>query len=228
MKITALELQTSHPAELKAFYTQVLGLPLLSEDDQSFSIKAGYSTLTFRTADTSQKGGYHLAFHLPGHKIQEAAAWIQDRVAFLYEPGATAPVVEHENWQAKSLYFYDPAYNLLEFISHSTTPASSTTFGPEQLTGIAEVGLPVTDVAGFAQELREKFELPRWKSATALFEAVGDAEGLLIVVQAQRPWFPTQNPALPLPMHVVVQTPALNRVAHDSFVIESDQTGIQV
>src|SRR5690606_34273509 len=126
----------------------------------------------------------------------EAAAWLRDRVAFLYAPGAASPVVDHENWQAKALYFYDPEFNLLEFIAHRTTPPSSTTFGPEQLTGIAEVGLPVTDVAGFAQELRERLELPRWKSATALFEAVGDAEGLFIVVQEQRPWFPTQNPAL--------------------------------
>ena len=228
MKITALELHTSQPEELKAFYTQLLGLPLLSEDDESFSVQAGYSTLTFRTGEAAQNGGYHLAFHIPGNGITEAAAWLRDRVAFLYAPGAASPVVVHETWQAKALYFYDPAFNLLEFIAHRSAPASHTPFGPDQLSGIAEVGLPVKGVAAFAQELREEFKLSRWKVADALFEAVGDAEGLFIVVQEQRPWFPTQNPALALPLCVRVQAPGSGRIAHGPFVIESEKTKVQV
>ncbi|SIT93508.1 VOC family protein [Pontibacter indicus] len=228
MKITALELQTDQPEALKTFYTQVLGLPLLSEDGASFSMQAGYSTLTFRAVEAPPRGGYHLAFHIPGDGVSDAATWLQNRVAFLHAPGATSPVVKHESWQAKALYFYDPAFNLLEVIAHRSSPASRLPFGPEQLIGIAEVGLPVKDVAGFAQELRTKFGLPRWKSATALFEAVGDAEGLFIVVQEQRPWFPTQNPAQAMPLRVVVQAPAPGQITQGAFVIEAERELMQV
>ncbi|MDO6390424.1 hypothetical protein Q4E40_09820 [Pontibacter sp. BT731] len=228
MKISSVELQASQPEALQLFYTELLGLPLLSEDEGSFNVRAGYSTLTFRTAGDSQKGGYHLAFHVPGNQLAEAAAWLQERVAFLYAPGADSPVVVHETWQAKALYFYDPAFNLLEFIAHSATPAGHIPFGPTQLLGIAEVGLPVKDVAGFAQELREKLKLPRWKSANALFEAVGDAEGLFIVVQEQRPWFPTQNPAVALPTRVRVQAPVAGQLNQGLFVIEAVRTATKV
>lgn len=228
MKITALELQTSQHEALKAFYSEVLGLPLLSEDEQSFSVQVGYSRLTFQTDGNSQTSGYHLAFHVPGNQMAAAVAWLQDRVAFLYAPGATSPIVVHETWQAKAVYFYDPAFNLLELIAHSTSPANHPPFGPAQLIGIAEVGLPVKEVKKFAQELREKFKLPRWKSATALFEAVGDAEGMFIVVQEQRPWFPTQNPAVALPTHVLVQAPVSGRLNQGPFVIEAERTATQV
>ena len=228
MKITALELQTNMPDELKAFYAEILGLPLLSEDERSFSVQAGYSRLTFQTDGNSQNGGYHLAFHVPGNLMAAAVAWLQDRVAFLYAPGASSPIVVHETSQAEALYFYDPAFNLLEFIAHSTTPTSHAPFGPAQLIGIAEVGLPVKEVTKFALELREKLKLPRWKLATALFEAVGDAEGMFIVVQEQRPWFPTQNPAVALPTHVQVQAPATGRLSQGPFVIEAQRSATQV
>jgi hypothetical protein len=38
-------------------------------------------------------------------------------------------------------------------------------------------------------------------------------------VQEQRPWFPTINPAIPLPMQVEVQAAATNSVHHGSFHI---------
>lgn len=219
MKIISVELHTRQPEELKAFYTETLGLPLLSEEQQAFSVQVGHSTLTFRTNLERPVGGYHLAFNLPGNRIGEAGEWLQDRVAFLYAPGSTSPVVYHEAWQAQALYFYDPELNLLEFISHRTASASLAPFGPEQLIGVAEVGLPVRDVASFAQELREKLQLPRWKPANALFEAAGGPEGMLIVVQEQRPWFPTQNPAQALPLRLSVQAPGKGRIEHSLFEI---------
>lgn len=219
MKIISLALQTRQPERLKAFYTERMGLPLLSEEDNQFSVQAGFSKLTFSTAPDRPEGPYHFAFNIPRNSIREAAEWLQERVAFLYAPGATTPVVQHESWEAYALYFYDPDFNIVELIAHKAAPESHAAFGPEQLIGLAEVGLPAHDVAGFSRELRAKLELPRWKSATAQFEAVGDETGMFIIVQEQRPWFPTQNPALALPTRVEVQTAGTQTVQQGPFVV---------
>ncbi|WP_299701948.1 hypothetical protein [uncultured Pontibacter sp.] len=221
MKIISLALQTSQPEKLKAFYTQTMGLPPLAEAENQFSVQAGFSTITFSTVPERAEGPYHFALNIPSNRIRAAAEWLQDRVAFLHAPGATSPIVQHENWEAYALYFYDPDFNIVELIAHKATPESHAPFGPEQLIGLAEVGLPVTDVAGFSRELREQLELPRWKSATTLFEAIGNEEGMFIVVQEQRPWFPTQNLAMALPTRVEVQTAGTATVQHGPFLIAS-------
>ncbi|MDX5417868.1 MAG: VOC family protein [Hymenobacteraceae bacterium] len=219
MKIISLELQTSQPEKLKTFYTQTLGLPLVAEDDGQFSIQVGFSTITFSTAPNRPEGPYHFAFNIPRNRIVAAAEWLQEKTAFLYAPGATSPVVEHEIWEAKAIYFYDPDFNILELIAHKRAPESLAPFGPEQLIGLAEVGFAVTDVAGFCQELRDKLQLPRWKAATASFEAVGDETGMFVVVQDQRPWFPTQNPAVALPTRVEVQTAGIATIERAHILI---------
>lgn len=228
MKITSLALQTSQPEKLKAFYTEMMGLPLIAEEENQFSVQVGFSTITFSTVPDREAGAYHFAFNIPSNKINEAAVWLQERVAFLHAPGATAPVIQHKNWEANALYFYDPDFNIVELIAHKAAPLSHAPFGPDQFIGLAEVGLPVRDVTGFSQELREKLQLPRWRSATALFEAVGDEGGMFIVVQEQRPWFPTQNPALALPTRVEVQTTGITTVQQGPFLIESVRASTKV
>jgi catechol-2,3-dioxygenase len=219
MKIISLEIETSQLETLKDFYTRVMALPMLSEDEQHVRIQAGFSTITFRQASDRPAGPYHFAFNIPHNKVREATDWLRERVAFLYAPGAVTPVVHHARWEAYALYFYDTDFNILELIAHKAAPATAAPFGPEQILGLAEVGLPVSDVPGFSQQLREQLKLNRWKSATEYFEAVGDEEGMFIVVQEQRPWFPTINPAIPLPMQVEVQAAATNSVRHGAFHI---------
>ncbi|WP_018479025.1 VOC family protein [Pontibacter roseus] len=205
MKILSLEILSTQLQKQQRFYTEVLGLPLLSEDDQQFAVQAGHSTITFRKASAGLDGPYHFAFSIPGDKIEEARAWLHQRVAFLYAPGATSPIVHHELWDAQALYFYDAEFNILEFIAHRSAAPADTPFGPEQLRGIAEVGMTATDVPLFAQQLKGGLHLTRWKSASPLFEAVGDETGMFVVSKEQRPWFPTQNPALPLPARVQIE-----------------------
>ncbi|MFD2247182.1 VOC family protein [Pontibacter ruber] len=207
MKITALELEANLLPRLKKFYTSVLGFPLISEEENYFTVAVGSSTLSFRKATkTSQEGPYHFAFNIPAGKIEEAASWLNNRAAALYQSGSATPVIQHEEWGAQALYFYDPDFNILELISHRNAPTAEGAFDATQILSIAEVGLPVPDVTGCANELKTRLQLQRWKTANDKFEAVGDEEGMFIVVEEQRPWFPTLNQAIPKPMHVTVQT----------------------
>lgn len=219
MKIISLELETSQAETLKDFYTRVLELPVLSEDEQHFRIQAGFSMINFRQVSNRPAGPYHFAFNIPHNKVREATDWLRERVAFLYAPGAVTPVVHHARWEAYALYFYDTDFNILELIARKAAPATAAPFGPEHILGLAEVGLPVSDVPGFSQQLREQLKLNRWKSATEHFEAVGDEEGMFIVVQEQRPWFPTINPAISLPMRIDVEAAGINPIHHGAFYI---------
>ena len=205
MKIVSLELQTSQLDEMKEFYTQVLELPVVSEDAQHLTIQAGFSTITFQVVNTRPSAPYHFAINIPRNKVKEATDWLRDRVAFLYAPGSTVPVVHHEGWGAYALYFYDADFNILELISHQTAPVVEGPFGPKQLIGLAEVGMPVADVPFYAKELKECLGLSRWREGSVEFEAVGNEKGMFIIVREQRPWFPTINPAVALPTRVTVQ-----------------------
>ena len=205
MKIISLELETSQLEKIKAFYTQVLGFAVISEDEQQLTLRAGFSSLTFRQVGNRPAGPYHFAFNIPRNKVQEAREWLHERVAFLYEPGAVTPVVHHAHWNADALYFYDTDFNILELIAHRTSPATDAPFSPEQLIGLAEVGMPSADVQGLARQLKEQLKLRTWKEAYEQFEAVGHEEGMFIVVRERRPWFPTINPAVALPTRVTIQ-----------------------
>jgi catechol-2,3-dioxygenase len=221
MKIVSLELKTGQAQKLKEFYTQVLGLPLLDDDSQHFIIQAGFSTITFQASDEQPAGHYHFAFNIPSNSIQKAAKWLQDHVAFLHGPGASGPVVKHESWEASAIYFYDPDFNIIEFIAHKRAPTSTAPFSSAQIFGLAEVGFPVPDVAAFGKELREKLGLARWKSASAGFEAIGNEAGMFILVEENRPWFPTQNPAVALPTRVEVETNRTVNIRHGALQLLS-------
>jgi len=219
MKIISLELETSQLDKIKEFYAQVLGFAVQSEDEEQLTLQVGFSSLTFRQVNNRPAGPYHFAFNIPRNKIQEATEWLRERVAFLYEPGAVTPVVHHAHWDADALYFYDTDFNILEFIAHRTAPATDTPFGPKQLIGLAEVGMPVADVPFYAKELKEGLGLSRWREASVEFEAVGNEKGMFIIVRERRPWFPTINPAVVLPARVTVQANGAAPLHFGSFHI---------
>jgi catechol-2,3-dioxygenase len=56
---------------------------------------------------------------------------------------------------------------------------------------ISEIGLAVPDVPAAVAALQNTFGLPVFGTAAGEFTPLGDHDGLLIVVQQDRPWFPT-------------------------------------
>jgi catechol 2,3-dioxygenase-like lactoylglutathione lyase family enzyme len=51
MKIKQLHLYTHNPEAELAFYTHTLGFELIAKDSDSFSIRVGWSTLTFSRSE---------------------------------------------------------------------------------------------------------------------------------------------------------------------------------
>ncbi|GAB4395553.1 MAG: hypothetical protein OHK0053_04430 [Microscillaceae bacterium] len=209
MKIQHLELETAAGPEMKHFYTQKLGLPLVEiRKDALFTVRAGNTCLSFyqegyfeaRPAEGTPT--YHFAFNIPQNQLFEAQAWLKQLLIPLC-PFQQREVVNFPNWNAHALYFQDPAGNVLELIArHDLDNAQSDAFGPQSLLSISEVGFPVPNLADFYAALQPRMPLPFYSHISNLetFCALGDAEGLLIVVPLQRAWFPTslRNGIFPL------------------------------
>ena len=196
MKIIKLQLYTSQLQDLKIFYMMVLGFELQNENEGTFTIKAGSTLLEFRWADPTQEASpsYHFAFNIPENQIEDARRWLYSR---------SIPLLQHEendildfpHWNAKALYFLDPANNVVEFIArHDLDNASSANFDASSIVSVCEIGMPVPDVAIMHAQVKDAFDLSHYSKVgnKVNFCPMGDPQGLFIIVRPNRTWLPTE------------------------------------
>jgi catechol-2,3-dioxygenase len=82
---------------------------------------------------------------------------------------------------ARAVYFRDPEQNVVELIARPQAR-------PEL--ALAEVGLPVDEVAAAVDALDRELGLSPYDDWDESFAPLGDDDGLLIVVRVGRGWFP--------------------------------------
>jgi catechol-2,3-dioxygenase len=190
MRIDHLTLRTAHLDTLHTFYAETLGLPLVERRETRFTVQIGHSRLTFDyIADFD--GAYHFAFDVPHNQITEAAQWIESHTPIIPFRGETI-LQSSPRWNAHMVYFHDPAGNILELIARHRQPnASDEPFTVQSLLRISEIGIITDDVAATVTCLVEQLGVGVYDGAgSELFSAVGDEEGLLIVVKQGRIWYP--------------------------------------
>ncbi len=202
MQIKEIHLETHKLQALKTFYTQTLELPMVKEKKQSFTIEAGVSKITFSEATSSKQPLYHFAFNIPENQLAEAKQWLLSRTKLIEKEGRDQ--FRFESWNADSVYFNDPAGNIVEFIArHNLDNASEEEkFSANSILSVSEIGIPVEDVRLFSQHLQQEQEIPLWDGDEKKFAALGDEEGLFIVVPLGRPWLPVGPPAKEFPVTV--------------------------
>lgn len=204
MRILEARLTARGLDELKAFYGGVLGLLVLADDGDLVAFEVGASRLAFAPARNGGEAHYHFAFDVPRNRFAEAKAWLARRVDLLERDGHDE--FEFPSWNASSVYFRDPAGNVVEFIARRNLPNDSKTpFGPGSLLRVSEVGVVVEDVPVAVRGLERDLGLAVWNEPDEEFTTVGDERGLLIVVKSGRPWFPTREAATPHPTVVVAR-----------------------
>jgi catechol-2,3-dioxygenase len=202
MKILEIQLLTNKLEAQKDFYTNLLGLPLISQSANSFTIKAGWSNITFKQDKSAEHPYYHFAFNIPEDKIVESIKWLKRKADVLeYE---NSPLVNFRNWNAESAYFFDLGGNILEFIArHNLKNSAEGDFNSEMILYVSEIGMPVSSTIEFNKVLKEKTGINLWWAVDEkAFSAAGDEQGLLIVVPATRNWFPTNKPSKIFPLTV--------------------------
>ncbi len=200
MQIDRLELQTWDLKEQALFYGETLELDTRIIAGKQLVIRAGATELVFTQADENQHVQYHFAFNIPENQFETAKKWIAMRADLLAdEEGNTT--IDFGNWNAHSLYFKDAAGNILEFIARHDLKNAGQEF---RILSVSEIGLATEDVPLLVKSLQEKTGLLPYKDESAeSFTAVGNADGLFILVKQGRIWYPNSGvPAQLLPVRV--------------------------
>jgi catechol-2,3-dioxygenase len=190
--IHSLRLLTTSPIrELKDFYGKVLGLPVSATGDQSLTVQAGKSSITFtKTDEHKTRPFYHFAFNIPENKIEKAFAWQRSRTPIIH-PNPSGPkdaVVNFQHWNAHSIFFLDPAGNLLEYIArHDLQNAVEGEFSVTDILYASEIGFIVDDVEQTGSAIKNSLHLNSYRPSEN-FMPIGDEYGLLLMIQKGKVW----------------------------------------
>ena len=196
MKILEIEIQTDNIKETETFYSEILGLQLVNKNQNSISFKAGQSKLTFiKSYNINPK--YHFAFNIPNNKLEEAILWAKSRLS-LIENDENGIIANFESWNANAIYFYDNNNNIVEFIARFDLENSNEKpFDISVIESISEIGIVTDKPLDLAETLIESYNLVYFNKSTKSekFAALGNDNGLFIIVETNRKWYPTEQKA---------------------------------
>lgn len=190
MRFDAVELSVPDLEAARAFYTGVLQLPELPAES-GLAFAAGHTRLALRRAPAAEQPRYHFAFSVPLARFDAAR-----RLVAAHTPLITAggdEVIVHASWDAVAFYFRDPAGSVLECIARRREPADDPQ-APQApgIGSVCEVGVVVDDVPAMAATLRGALGVAPFRGSEGeTFTALGEEDGLLIVVQGGREWYPS-------------------------------------
>jgi catechol 2,3-dioxygenase-like lactoylglutathione lyase family enzyme len=198
MNIHTLTLKARDLTQLFNFYSGLLGLPVQLSPPE-LSVQIGAAQMIFKH-DDKFSGFYHLAFDIPPHQMEEAQAWLEQRTSLLTDPHGSSRFEPSRQWNTTSLYFPDAAGNILELIGRHHLPIETAgPFAAGSLHHVSELGVVVPDVPATVQQLGARFSLFPFNGSSETFTPVGGHDGMLIVVQEGRGWFPVARPAVSAP-----------------------------
>lgn len=205
MNITYLELPAKDLTTQQHFYSSVLDLPVTSSAD-ILEVQAGATRLIFTQADSDFDGAYHFAFNIPENQFHAAKEWLSYRTPLLSNTEGKNEF-SSQSWNSDTVYFKDPAGNVLEFIArHDLENSVVSEFDSEQILNVSEIGLPSEDVIVWANELCTKLGISVFRQEPSeTFTPVGDNNGLFIIPIKNRIWIPNSGvPARLLPVRVQI------------------------
>ncbi|WP_131846393.1 MULTISPECIES: hypothetical protein [unclassified Curtobacterium] len=208
MDIRQVQLATRSLDDTARFWER-LGCPV-DRADGVVEVVVGSTRLLFRELP-GMTGALHLAITIPAGTFAAAAEWIAGIATVLVDADGRDEFEGPPNWNSRSVYFEGPDQQLLELIERrdlvAATPASAAPAaalaGAVPFVSVSEVGIAVPDVLGAVETLRCAGLEPYANPAGEGFAAVGDVDGLVILVSPERRWFPTGD-RLPSTAPVVV------------------------
>ncbi len=209
MKIASLELQA--PARrleaLRSFYAGSLGLEAIESDAGGLALRAGDGELRFHAAGGSPF--YHFAVLVPDGRFDAARRWVE-AVTEPLELRDGGTVIDFSDWDARALYFEDPAGNIVEIICHAGIAVSAR--GPEEpfaareLAGISEAALVAGDPAAKADAIEAETGIGVWDgNAEAGILFSGERGRTLVISRTGRGLMPTHRPGEEHPAVVTLQ-----------------------
>ena len=155
-------------------------------------VLAGATTLFFQPGEGS--GVAHLAFNVAAGSLDHWARRLATRTppVPLLADAAGRTRFTFPSWRAEAVYFRGPEGHVFELIARDDAPPPSDERG---IAGVSEIGIVGTDVRAFARRVEEDLGLAPYRGVSDDFAAMGDERGLLILVRANRDWFPENSEA---------------------------------
>lgn len=205
VELLELELHSHRIEEQHLFYRDTLGLDTVLEGD-ALVVQAGASRLRFVPAAPGTEPMYHFAFMIPENKLDRAIEWMKGRSPLQPNTRDGGVVFHFRRWNAHSVYFFDPAGHLAEFIAHHELPTTAPgAFSPRDILYACEIGLAAPEMDGLLGELEGRVGLTPFFEANPVFTPVGDRHGLFICVKEQRIWLASDRPALVHPVEATIR-----------------------
>ncbi len=176
--------------EMKTFYSQKMGLPIGNESNTEITFIAGQSSITFIKIDPKDGNPwYHFAFNIPENKLIKAREW-QLRYSQIIpspksgrDPKYPDDVRHFRHWNAHSIFFWDPAGNLLEYIArHDLNNKRDGAFTTQDILNVSEIAFVVDDQEKEAQSIHTHIGLDVYPKNTDFWWAMGDEQGLLLCI----------------------------------------------
>lgn len=206
MKIESIKMRANHLPEMKLFYTEIMGFPLMNNTEDSFQISAGKTTVEFQRAE--DEPFYHFAFDIPDNQFEEAKNWVKQRVPLLTEDGEDEVFFEH--FPARAFYFLDPAGNIVELIARpNITEKSDVPFSMASVYYASEMSLVVDDPTE-AYEKLDQLGIPerdRKEPNPAGLTFMGEREdgSFLLLTPPGRRWFFSDKISAVYPMEITLK-----------------------
>lgn len=214
MKIKELTLLTNDLVETEIFYTNILQFAISSKSNNSISFLVGKSILTFTLNIKPTQPIYHFAFLVPLDLMEDVRIKLSRKID-LIKPENNSEMVFFSKWKAKSFYFLDNNNNILECIAREDLAYYlDEGFTFSHIININEVGVASDSPLDLSEKLMIETGVSYFSKGPirADFVALGTEEGLIVITDCYRNWFPTQNLA---EKHCVKVKIEINSYVHD-------------
>jgi len=206
MKIKTLNLFTNVLDTQKEFYSEVLGLELLDVNKAYFTVRIGETMLKFQNRQKEIPSRYHFAINIPSNQIAEAKAWLEEHVFLMLDPKTADEIFTSSGLNAKSIYFYDIAGNIIELIAREGLENSSEGFSLESLKCISEIGIPSGNLPNVSELLQSKLNFDIFNKESEELFSFGDSEGAFVLIKEKNLWYPTPFESEGHPFSCLIET----------------------
>lgn len=194
MQFDQIHLYTPLPGILKEFYTSLLGQEAVRYDTARLFLQIGHTEVVFYTSETPAT--YHFAINCAYQIVESIPGFVKTFSEILPGPH-DEEIIEFPNWNARSVYFRDPAGNIVEIIGRQRMQYALKDKSEKPVFHcVSELGLATPNFAKIREKVNRNLQLEEFWVEGDYFIALGDEEGLLITVDSeQKLWFPSNTRA---------------------------------
>lgn len=192
---------TNKLKQLRRFYENVLELSITTVTNNKFTVKVGDSEISFKQSD--QPAYYHFAINIPGNQFSLMKYWLKDRLTLNREGGIDE--VYFSSFDADSMYFEDPAGNIIECIGRRNRDV----FGhvtKESFLNVSEVGITTPFVSDVGDSLQD-FGIPLRHGTEVNPEKLnflGKNDTFIVLVPPDRKWYFSKQHAETYPLEITL------------------------